>query len=83
MKIYKDTNYGADADGNRGITVYEAEIDDYDYDNIRDIIRDAYEEDTTNYNITLKEDGMEFEFTVNIYDYFTDDEIEAIKKEIE
>jgi hypothetical protein len=28
MKTYIDKNYGADADGNRGITVYEYELED-------------------------------------------------------
>lgn len=76
MIVTIDNNYGADADGNRGIKVYEYEIEESDREDITHQLEDALnyghidERDTT-YTITLicpyNENDVEFE--VNIKDY--------------
>ena len=58
MKVYKEKNWGADADGNRGISITEYEIDDSDYDSIYDQVMQLKDE--------LSEDGEELPSTMTI-----------------
>ena len=51
MRITKEENYGADADGNRGITVYHAELEPSDKDWIMEQIRENYDEDIEFYTV--------------------------------
>lgn len=44
MKVTIDNNYGADADGNRGIKVYEYEIEPSDRDDIAEQLVEALDE---------------------------------------
>lgn len=76
MKVTIDNNYGADADGNRGIKVYEYEIEESDREDIVcqliDAINDgSIDESDSNYTIILicpyTEEAIEFD--VNIKDY--------------
>lgn len=84
MKVTIDNNYGADADGNRGIKVYEYEIETSDTEDIVcqliDAINDGsistdangnIDESETTYTITLIYPYTEedIEFDVNIKDY--------------
>lgn len=76
MKVTIDNNYGADADGNRGIKVYEYELEESDREDIVDQLTEALnegsiDESDSTYTITLicpyTEDDVEF--NVNIKDY--------------
>ena len=58
MKVYKEKNWGSDADGNRGISITEYEIDDSDYDAIYDQVMQLKDE--------LSEDGEELPSTMTI-----------------
>lgn len=58
MKVYKEKNWGSDADGNRGISITEYEIDDSDYDSIYDQVMQLKDE--------LSEDGEELPSTMTI-----------------
>lgn len=79
MKVTKEL-YGADADGNRGIYVYEAELEEDDNERVCQAILEQFDEDTTYYDISLTDDeGREFEFRVNIYDWMTCSDIERAK----
>lgn len=44
MRVTIDNNYGADIDGNRGIKVYEYEIEESDRDDIVAQLREALDE---------------------------------------
>jgi len=90
MYIETDYNYGADADGNRGITVKYLEFEDSETETeeIRDILRDKFFEygevtnGCTTLDITL--DGYEFEdIEIEILEYFTENELNDIQKEID
>lgn len=67
MKIHKDNNYGADADGNRGYTVYEAELEPSDYDDVVDALYEHFLDGYSSGNFTIELDG--FEFQVDLEDY--------------
>jgi hypothetical protein len=81
MKVYKDTSYGADADGNRGITVYDYEIDEYDYHSIYEQIKDQYEPEQDKYYITLicPYTENDIEFLVYIHEELTEKDIVFIE----
>lgn len=67
MRIYKENNYGADADGNRGQQVIEAELDSTDYDDVVDRLYDYFVDGNVSGRYTIELDGFEFE--VDISDY--------------
>ena len=71
MRITKEENYGVDADGNRGVTMYQAELEPSDKDGIMDQINQNFDEDIeiyTVYNYDPVSD-VEIEFEVNINDW--------------
>jgi len=78
-----DKNYGADYDGNRGITVISYEIDDDDYDEIKDYISENWcgecYEDTMCIHLNTVDDTV-FEDYVEISNYFTLGEFEQLTK---
>lgn len=71
MRITKEENYGADADGNRGITIYHAELEPSDKDWIMEQIRENYDEDIEFYTVFGYDSilDIEIEFEVNINDW--------------
>ena len=71
MNIVADHSYGADADGNRGITVYHAELEPSDKDWIMDQIQENYDADTELYTVFGYDSilDIEIEFEVNINDW--------------
>ena len=71
MRITKEENYGADADGNRGITIYHAELEPSDKDWIMEQIRENYDEDIEFYTVFGYDPilDIEIEFEVNINDW--------------
>ena len=79
MTITKEYNYGADADGNRGITAYYAELDDDDADWVAEQIMEKYIDGVTEYRVY----SGDYEFDVNMYDWLTDEEIKELKEEYE
>lgn len=76
MVCYKEL-YGADADGNRGMTIINAEIEESDSDEIRTQLEMMHEPGIDNYTITLYCDMFDtnHEFEVDINEYFTPTEI--------
>ena len=70
MKTYIDKNYGADADGNRGITITEYELENSDNDEIVEQLKaqlvDCEVEDYP-LELVIEIDGVEF--TVEVKDY--------------
>ena len=71
MNITKEENYGADADGNRGITIYHAELEPSDKDWIMAQIQENYDADTELYTVFGYDQisDVEIEFEVNINDW--------------
>ena len=71
MRITKEENYGADADGNRGINIYHAELEPSDKDWIMEQILENYDEDTELYTVLGYDQisDVEIEFEVNINDW--------------
>ena len=71
MRITKEKNYGADADGNRGITIYHAELEPSDKDWIMAQILENYDADTELYTVFGYDQisDVEIEFEVNINDW--------------
>jgi hypothetical protein len=80
MTTYYDKNYGADADGNRGIPVWEIELDNSDTQEILDILeglKEEYTDDEGNVDfpawltITLycEDVGENVEFEIQPSDY--------------
>ena len=71
MHITKEENYGADADGNRGITIYHAEFEPSDKDWIMEQIQENYDADTELYTVFGYDQisDVEIEFEVNINDW--------------
>lgn len=71
MRITKEENYGADADGNRGVTMYQAELEPSDKDWILDQINQNFDEDTEVYTVFGYDptSDTEIEFEVNINDW--------------
>ena len=71
MRITKEENYGADADGNRGITVYHAELEPSDKDWIMDQIMENFEEDIELYTVfgydPVSDTEIEFEVNINYW----------------
>lgn len=69
MHISKEENYGADADGNRGITIYHAELEPSDRDWIMDQINQNFDEDTEIYTVfgydPVSDTEIEFEVNIN------------------
>lgn len=79
MLVIKEL-YGADADGNRGIYINEAELEEDDNERVCEAILAQFDEDVTDYDISLTDDeGREFQFRVNIYDWMTCSDIERAK----
>lgn len=70
MRITKEENYRADADGNRGITVYHAELEPSDKDWIMAQILENYDADIELYTVFGYDpiSDVEIEFKVNIND---------------
>ena len=76
MRVYKDTAYGQDIDGNRGTTIYEIELDDSDKPYILEelykyFVDGEYEKEVTIFLYSEKLD-REVEFDVEIEDYLED-----------
>ena len=71
MNIVADHSYGADADGNRGTTVYHAELEPSDKDWIMAQIQENYDEDIEFYTVFGYDQisDVEIEFEVNINDW--------------
>lgn len=71
MRITKEENYGADADGNRGVTMYQAELEPSDKDWIMDQINQNFNEDIEIYTVFGYDptSDIEIEFEVNINDW--------------
>lgn len=71
MRITKEENYGADVDGNRGITVYHAELEPSDKHWIMEQIQENFDEDTEIYTVFNYDpiSDVEIEFEVNINDW--------------
>ena len=71
MYITKEENYGADADGNRGITVYYATLEPSDKHWIMEQIQENFEEDIEIYTVFNYDpiSDAEIEFEVNINDW--------------
>lgn len=70
MKTTIDRNYGADADGNRGITVYEYEIEESDRPEIEKQVAKIlanYDADDQPKTVEVILDGLIFE--VDVCDY--------------
>lgn len=82
MRIIPIYDYGADADGNRGMTMYEYELEDDDYEVIYEQIAEQYEEDKTEYSVVLYNHmfDLEIEEEVDIYDWLSSEDIDAIKE---
>ena len=77
--ITYEENYGEDADGNRGIKKTCAELESSDEAEIREQIRAQYEPGVEDYIIYMTDScENEYEFEVNIEDYFTYDEIKEL-----
>lgn len=72
--------YGADADGNRGVIITNAELDSSDDDEIRAQLNDRYEPGIDEYTVVLycHKFDTEHEFEVDINDYFTPTELKAL-----
>ena len=70
MRITKEENYRADADGNRGITVYHAELEPSDKDWIMAQILENYDADIELYTVFGYDpiSDVEIEFKVIIND---------------
>jgi len=71
--------YGQDIDGNRGSLDTSAELDEYDFDEVRELIEESFEIGQENYDIEIDD----FDFTVSIFDYFSKDEIDSLTIKIE
>lgn len=84
MNCYKEP-YGADADGNRGIIITNAEITEDDTEEIIAQLIDMYEYGQEFYTIFLYCDRFdtEHEFTVSIYDYLTKAELAQLEEDNE
>lgn len=80
-----DRNYGADADGNRGITIKQfEEFDSFDYDDMAEQILEKFEPERQFYTVFLEdEDGDEWEFEVDVNEILTKDEIKNLEIKIE
>lgn len=89
MIEYKDTNYGADADGNRGITIWEYEIEDEDFEEIKEQISTQLWEDcipytsTTTIYLESQSTGEKIDFEVEVSEYLTQEEYNKIMEEID
>jgi hypothetical protein len=72
MKFYKE-NYGADADGNRGVASISYMIEESDKEEIVEKIYEEFLSDTDNvfYNPNPKE------YTISMYCYLIDDDIDV------
>ena len=67
MKCYKE-NYGADADGNRGVMQWVYELEPGDDEEIIAQILDTYPDaDDRPYSMVVDIDGVEFEIDVGDY----------------
>ena len=71
MRITKEENYGADADGDRGVTMYQAELEPSDKDWIMDQINQNFDKDIELYTVFGYDpiSDVEIEFEVNINDW--------------
>ena len=69
MRITKEENYGADADGDRGVTMYQAELEPSDKDWIMDQINQNFDKDIELYTVfgydPISDDEIEFEVNIN------------------
>ena len=71
MHITKEENYGADADGNRGITVYHATLEPSDKHWIMEQIQEKFDADIEIYTVFNYDpiSDVEIKFEVNINDW--------------
>ena len=84
MNITYDDNYGADIDGNRGITVIDdIELDEDDTELVQEQIREDYcgEEYNDSLYISLDVENSTFGFDVIISEYFTEAEFTELQEE--
>lgn len=71
--------YGSDADGNRGMLQYYAELLDEDVDWIYEQISENFEPEKKYYTVFQEdEDGREFEFEVDIQDWLESGEYDEL-----
>lgn len=79
MQCYQEL-YGADADGNRGVIITNAELEPSDSEEIRAQLEMMYEPGISIYYIYLwcEQFDTEHEFEVDINDYFTPEEIKGL-----
>lgn len=78
MLVYQE-EYGADADGNRGITQTYAELEPSDADEIREQIAAQYKFGVYTYTIYMYDHlNNEYKFKVNLNDYFTYAEVKEL-----
>lgn len=80
MVVYKEPYYGADADGNRGVSVLNAEIEPSDAEEIKAQLEMMYDPEEILYTIFLYDhtNEIDHEFEVNINDYLTPIEIKGL-----
>ena len=79
MQCYQEL-YGADADGNRGVIITNAELEPSDSEEIRAQLEMMYEPGRNEYTIYLysEQHEVEIEFDVLASDYFTYDELKEL-----
>lgn len=82
MHCYKEL-YGADYDGNHGVSIINAELTADDEDDIRNQIILQYEPGKLDYTVTLycHQYDTEHEFDVSALDYFTQYQLEGFDNE--
>ena len=79
MQCYQEL-YGADADGNRGVVITNAEIASDDTDDIKAQLEMMYHPGQALYTISLycHQYDTEHEFEVDINDYLTPEKIKGL-----
>lgn len=87
MRVYRERNYGSDADGNRGYGLVELEFEETqeEIDEIRDLFIDRFKEDGTTeqvkYRFDIECEGEIFEdVDLNANDYFSKAELDLVDK---
>ena len=77
MLVEIDRNYGADADGNRGMTAYFHDLEDSDFEWVYEQIAEQYDPNEKYYVVVgiCPISEMDVEFEVSIKDWLTPEEI--------